>query len=98
MPGKLFPALLSVAIFAGCGQSRPVTVAPAQSAPDQLTLYAIDGLVNEPESFESDATHFRGYEILGKVEITDPAEQQKIMQAIEDGINESDGTVAACFW
>lgn len=90
MSGR-FPGLLLVAVIAGCGQSPP-------PAPDQLTLYAIDGLVNEPESFVSDATRFRGYVILGKIEITDPAARQEIVKAVVDGISESDGTVASCFW
>ena len=66
MSGKLFPALFLIVAVAGCSRSR---AAPTVPTPDELTLYAIDGLVDEPKSFVSDATHFRGYEILGKVEI-----------------------------
>ena len=74
MSGRLFPRLLLVTVIAGCGQSKPATVAPAPPA------------------------HFRGYAILGKVEITDPAARQEIVKAVLDGISESDGTVASCFW
>ena len=97
MCGRVFPFLLVAGVI-GCGRSTPVTSAPALPIPDELTLYAIDGLVNEPTSFVSDATHFRGYAILGKVEITNPNARQEIMKAVEDGMRESDGTVASCFW
>ena len=100
MSGKLFPEFLLafplVALVAGCGRSGSTTA--TIPTPDELTLYAIDGVVNPPTSFASDAKHFRGYEILGKVEITDPQSRREIMTAVLAGISESDGTVASCFW
>lgn len=98
MLGRIFSGLLLVALATGCGQSKPASVSQPTSAPDELVLYAIDGLVNPPEGFVSDEKHFRGYTILGKVDVTDLNARQNIVKAIEDGINESDGVVAACFW
>ena len=98
MTGKLSSALLLGALIAGCGRSSSTLTTATIPAPDELTLYAIDGLVNEPESFVTDAKHFRGYEVLGKLEITDPESRREIMAAVLAGIGESDGTVASCFW
>lgn len=89
-------AVILATMVVGCGQSSPPAAAPP--TPDELTLYAIDGLVNEPTAFVTDGKHFRGYEVLGKIEVSDLSTRQKIVKAIEDGIAESDGTVASCFW
>jgi hypothetical protein len=98
MFGRLLSGLFLVILVTGCGLSKSASVALPPSTPEELVLYAIDGLVNEPENFESDDKHFRGYVILGKVEIADSAARQDIVKAIETGFKESDDTVASCFW
>ena len=98
MSDRFFPAIITVLAVAGCGQTSSTATNATMPTPDELTLYAIDGLVNEPTSFVTDAQHFRGYRILGKIEIADRTARAEIMKAIRDGISESDGTVAACFW
>lgn len=96
----MFARFIMVLILAaaGCGGSTSTATTSTIVTPDELTLYAIDGLVNEPAEFVTDDKHFRGYLVLGKVEITEPKARLEIMRAINDGISESDGTVASCFW
>lgn len=110
--GVMFKRLigLSLIAFVGCTQSKPPVgeqqpvqeskpVVAQPAVQDELILYAIDGLVNEPPGGTvTDDKYFRGYVILGKVEITDAAVRHNIVKAIEDGFKESDGSVAACFW
>jgi hypothetical protein len=95
---KLFLVISMAAAIAGCGRFSSVRANVTIPTPDELTLYAIDGLVNPPTEFVTDDQHFRGYKILGKTEINDPAARGHVVKAISDGINESDGTVASCFW
>jgi len=98
MSGKSVRAFLLVALVAGCGRSGSTTA--TIPTPDELTLYAIDGVVEEPlDGNASDAKHFRGYEILGQVEIADPQSRREIMAAVQTGIREGASTSpAACFW
>jgi hypothetical protein len=98
MSGNLVPAFLLVALVAGCGRSGSTTA--TIPTPDELTLYAIDGVVDEPPGGSvSDAKYFRGYEIMGKVEITDPKSREEIMAAVQAGITEGKSTSpASCFW
>ena len=98
MLGRFFSTFLVAAVVAGCGRSGSIVTNAALPTPDELTIYAIDGLVNEPTEFVTDDQLFRGYKVLGKTEISDPAARQQIVKAISDGISESDGTVASCFW
>jgi hypothetical protein len=70
------------------------TVPPEQF--DQFVLYSIDG---RGESKPAPGVElFRGYPVLGKLEIQDLATQKRIMDALNDGMATSDGAVASCFW
>lgn len=79
----------------GCSRSEPGPV------PEQLTLYSIDGRdffpPERPPQTETDEK-FHGHPVLGKVDLTTVADRRKLMQAYRNGVAESDGTKAACFW
>jgi hypothetical protein len=57
-----------------------------------ISLSPSRGLRNSsaPESFH-------GYGVLGKVTIADPAQRTELVQAINEGIQKSDGRAAMCF-
>jgi len=85
--------VISVA-FAGCGGGSVLNL----DAPEQLTLYSIDGRDfkqgEEPKTEEK----FHGYPVLGKVEITDVDRRKEIVAALKKGMARSDGKMAKCFW
>ena len=87
-----FSALL-VAI-AGCTPRS----APKPVVPDQLTLYSIDGRDFPPgQKPKSDET-FHDYPVLGKVDVKSAEARRVLMAALQDGLAQSDGTMAHCFW
>src|SRR5262245_57246499 len=76
----------------GCGSEPAVAV----DVPDSLILYALDP--REPtEQDLADPEKFHGYAIRGKVEIPEPARKAELLGALEQGVKDSDGSVAACF-
>ena len=82
------------AALAGCGRD-PVA---GLEAPEQLTLYSIDGLDFGPRQEPKTDEKFHGYPVLGKIEITDAAKRREIAAALKDGLARSDGKMAKCFW
>src|SRR5262249_13241443 len=41
--------------------------------------------------------NFHGWKVLGKTAVKEKADRGKLVEALEKGIKENDGTVAACF-
>src|SRR5262245_42014235 len=85
--------ILFLAII-GCGRGS----LNGLSDPEQLTLFSIDGR-DEPQRGEAKAKEsFHGYPVLGKIEITDPAQRRALLAALHDAIARNDGRMAFCFW
>ncbi len=89
----LFACGVVAVALTGCGRD-PVA---GPDAPEQLTLYSIDGRHFEPGQEPKAAEKFHGYPVLGKVEITDVAKRKEIAGALKDGLAQSDGWMADCF-
>jgi len=98
--------LTIVAVFlfslAGCSgttsQNRlaaPVTA--ALEKPDQFILYSLNPDSRHAPDDKQSEDNFHGYLVLGETSIDDRAEQKKLVDALQRGIAESDGTVAGCF-
>jgi hypothetical protein len=62
----------------------------------QFTLYSLDPS-RSPDEKKPASERFHGWPVLGKLEVTDPADRKKLLDALDAGIKASDGTVAACF-
>jgi hypothetical protein len=86
--------LVVVATFVGCGNNSSL---PGLNAPKTFTLYSIDGRLLPPGKETKTDEKFRGYPVLGKVEITDRAKQRELTNALETGIAKNDGGEANCF-
>src|SRR5262249_32971335 len=82
------------AAFSGCGRDPVASL----DAPEQLTLYSIDGRDFKPGQEPKAEEKFHDYPVLGKVEIKDAAKLQEIAAALQKGLARSDGTMAKCFW
>ncbi len=84
--------LLLSLVLAGCGSNRLELL----DSPDVLVLYSLDPFQvgNETEMEDS----FRGYPVLGQIDLDDTATRQKVANAVMNGVAESDGTMANCFW
>ena len=80
--------LLALAVLIGCGSS---------GSPDRLYIYSIDFRDRVTDSGQNDSDRFHGYLVLGKAEVETAADQVEIIDAIERGIKESDGSAAKCF-
>lgn len=95
---KSFVLLLPIAFsvlfvsLTGCGEPDPVV-----ETPDSLTIYSIDGLDFEDDELPKTDEEFKGYPVLGKVEIKDAEKRKKIMESLRKGIRNSDGKMAKCF-
>lgn len=88
---KLLLLVVLVSCTAGCGRS-----AISGFECDRLVLFSIDG--RDDRRTSADEELFRGYPVLGKINVKDPADRRKIMAAVAKGIARSDGTMAKCFW
>jgi hypothetical protein len=79
----------------------PLTVIRALREPDSFEILALDpmareerGAADKPIPPDKD---FHGFEILGHAPLNDAAARSELVELVLQGIQESDGTVAACF-
>lgn len=96
------PVVAAVAgLVVGClssGQPFPPPVGAALDQPDVVFLYSLEPAPMTPLPTDKPAAEtFHGNTVLGKVEITDAATRKKLFAAIRKGVDDHDGSVAACF-
>jgi hypothetical protein len=89
-----FGLILGIGLFLGCGHDSTSDLI----APEHLTLYSIDGREFEPGKEPSTEEKFHGYPVLGKLEVQDESNRQKIVAALKEGFARSDGKELKCFW
>ena len=101
-------SLATLFVSIGCGgnantgatakKSRP---APGVTipVPDKLTLYSIDGTLDNREApyHTNPKERFHDDPVLGKVEVTDPAKKAEIVAALGAGL-QNDENWGECFW
>ncbi len=89
---------LVMTLAASCGKKTSTRDFPAIASPDQLTLYSIDGNIHPGTgSATPGGNSFRGYPVLGKIEFNKSADADSIVNAVNESMRKSDGTVAMCF-
>jgi hypothetical protein len=96
----LTPLLLSIALttFVGCREEvrHASELEKLARTASRIMLYSL-----EPSARHGDATHnervFHGFGIIGRAEITDPAERRALLQAIAESVRRPPDMVAACF-
>ncbi len=54
--------------------------------------------IDETLEPDRDPATFRGWHLLGRLVIKEPAKREQMITALQKGVDESDGNVAACFW
>lgn len=99
--------LVLMASLPGCGEVAPpsakVDDLPAFLRPlaeaDKVTLYSIDGSMKAPgEDRPKAAQEFRGYPVLGSVEISPVERRAEMILALKRGTEDLDHGFARCFW
>src|SRR5262245_44192703 len=60
---------------------------------DQFELYSLD----PEQTKEKPKDTFHGWKVLGKTTVKEKADRGKLMESLQKGIKDNDGTVAACF-
>ncbi|MDB5293445.1 MAG: hypothetical protein JWL69_4686 [Phycisphaerales bacterium] len=74
----------------------PLVAARALADADQYEVLSL-----RPEVFSlrphPEQPRFHGYEILGRMTVTDAATRQRLNAALQSGVRESDGRMMACF-
>jgi hypothetical protein len=83
-----------IVINAGCARS-PLT--PDLNA-DSFIFYSIDGRDVLPPKSMNASEKFRGFPVLGKVDIKDMNTRKELNTAFKAGCSEDDRRVAGCFW
>lgn len=85
----------SLLAVVGCGGSPLADL----KSPEQLTLFSIDGRDEDRRGEIKAKESFHGYPVLGKVEITDPEQRERVIAALKDGIAQGKSmAMAKCFW
>ncbi len=95
-------ALLLLASVAACsariGDRLPKTALDVLRSPDSMEILALHPFPHEAEGKPADEeSSFHGYRILGRAMVPVAADRTHIVDLVIRGIEESDGTVAACF-
>ena len=83
----------------GCA-SNDVGVEEAFVNADTFTFYTVDPhspLKRDGGQVKADAEAVNEWIVLGKVDVPDKADRRKLLAAMQRGIDESDGSAAACF-
>lgn len=73
-------------------RSLPAPIVDAFANPDEVTLYSLT-----TEWAGGSLEQFHGFAVLGKTEVKDAATRRKLFTAFANGIEDHDGSVAACF-
>ena len=91
-PPAVWLCCVTACLLAACSQGkRPHSILYLQT-PDELTLYSIDGRDFPPGQQPKTDEQFHGYPVLGKVEMPDEANREKLMQALNNGLGQNKAT------
>jgi hypothetical protein len=98
MKQVIFSTLMLLAL-SGCGDD-PL---PYLRSPKAMTIFSIDGRdphqrSKHPVAQADTGETFNKYPVLGKVEIQDAGQRQKIVAALKDAIAQKDLHMPNCFW
>ncbi|QDT95823.1 hypothetical protein [Gimesia aquarii] len=107
MDHKVVMRTLSLLMFltvVGCTTKQPLTDAPKNQLPTEAsnalhnaTTFELFSLDPNQRDQKPGVDMFHGWKILGSVEVSDSATRNTLLNALDAGIAENDGTVAACF-
>jgi hypothetical protein len=70
-------------------RGMPAVAWDALATADEFELYSL-----EPKYLHQDLSHF---DVLGKISITNPQDREKLRDALQSGVRESDGSMYRCF-
>ena len=100
MVGRLccLEIILSCIVICGCGNGSESNRADRKT-PENLTLYKINPARAQYEKSKTPPKDqlFYGHQILGKTAINAPEDRARIFNALQDGIEASDGEQMKCF-
>jgi hypothetical protein len=81
--------------FGGLPGALPRSASALLGGPEtKLTLLSLEP---RTDAAAGAAESFHGFPVLGRVELTDAALRTRVIEALERGVRESDGGMAACF-
>lgn len=92
--------LLLIVTLTSCTKEKvPVNKLPAHAseALHNATTFELFSLDPSEREKEADSSNFHGWPILGSTKITDIKTRDRVLAALEAGVSENDGRVAACF-
>ncbi len=97
-PLQIYAALTVLAIVTGCASAEnklPDKVKEALDKAESFDLYSLDPMRGKGDKVPEGG--FQGYKVLGKTIVKDADTRKKLVAALEKGIAENKGEVAACF-
>jgi hypothetical protein len=83
--------VLTLLGLASCADALPADTRKLLDKAEVIELLSLD----PAEGKEKEGFH--GYKVLGSVKLEKKADREKLLKAFYKGIDDSDGTVAACF-
>ena len=91
-------SLLLLFLLCGCTQKERIATAVTRlgESPSKFILYSLDPNRREADESPQATATFRGWDILGQAEISDPDEQRALVRALARGVRESE-SAALCF-
>jgi hypothetical protein len=94
MPRPLLYSLIVISFLALIGCNRR----SFDGAVDSMTLYSLDGDYDPIHGKPWKGEMFHEHPVLGKTDIASAADRRAILAAVKQGIAQSNGTIAECFW
>lgn len=93
---RVVAILLTMFFVVGCGSTRPPEeLSVALRNGELLTLYSLDP--SEPNPGTTPAQTLHDWPVLGTTDVTAAPTRTSLLDALDAGIADSDGSVAACF-
>lgn len=88
-----FVALVAVLALTSAAAALPADTRKLLDRAETVELLSLDPNRRDEKGKGS----FHGYKVLGKVDLKMKADRAKVLKALYKGIDDSDGSVAACF-
>jgi hypothetical protein len=77
--------------------SLPAETVKVLDQAERFLVYSLEPLEELPRHEHSTETHFHGYPVLGKAELTDANERAQLLGDFYQGVKDARGAVGNCF-
>ncbi|MDB5309245.1 MAG: hypothetical protein JWO38_3447 [Gemmataceae bacterium] len=97
LPAVAAAAGLVVGCLSSNSRQLPHPIATVFDQPDDVVLYSLEPAPPGAAATDPARETFHGHTVLGKTAVTNQLTRRKLFAAFRQGVDDHDGSVAACF-